>query len=507
MRDQLHKKIVDIEHPYLGLDSFREEHERFFFGRHQEIQELFVRVKDNILTVLFSRSGNGKTSLLRAGLLPELRRAGYQPIEIRLLFNKDALPLAQQVRQAFLEQYNKDSGSRSVVYHRESPSLWEMLHHIEKRPEELAVKTPVFIFDQFEEVFTLGEQPSSKTQIQELFSEIAGLVENRVPEYLVGQLRRNPSQARTFDFNQVPLRVIVAIRDDFLSQLELWQDVVPSFMRNRMPLHLLNGLQALKAVVEPARLGDREIVSEELGRQIVRLVAEAGPETPVEEIEAVPPILSLVCEELNDQRLKAGGQTIASVSREDVEHILNRFYENRYRGLAGEEAIRRIVEEKLVTETGYRLPVPMADLLREFAASQVPDAHTALEELIHRRLLNREERHGIQWIEIIHDRLIEHVKKARADRRREELKAEEERRRTRTVCTEQLITFLLDSLAAEIPDSSRADLIDKIKIYYSGLAVQELAAPEAKRNQARLAHMRGQLFLIGGGYKNGATKP
>lgn len=126
MRDQLHKKIVDIEHPYLGLDSFREEHERFFFGRHQEIQELFVRVKDNILTVLFSRSGNGKTSLLRAGLLPELRRAGYQPIEIRLLFNKDALPLAQQVRQAFLEQYNKDSGSRSVVYHRESPSLWEM---------------------------------------------------------------------------------------------------------------------------------------------------------------------------------------------------------------------------------------------------------------------------------------------------------------------------------------------------------------------------------------------
>ena len=64
---------VDADHPWLGLATFTEETQRFFFGRDAEIAEIFVRVRDHTLTILYGQSGLGKSSLLGAGLLPKLR--------------------------------------------------------------------------------------------------------------------------------------------------------------------------------------------------------------------------------------------------------------------------------------------------------------------------------------------------------------------------------------------------------------------------------------------------
>ncbi len=44
------------------------------------------------------------------------------------------------------------------------------------------------------------------------------------------------------------------------------------------------------------------IVSEATARRIVRFIAEKKEDVPLEEIEAVPPILSLLCRELNERR-------------------------------------------------------------------------------------------------------------------------------------------------------------------------------------------------------------
>ena len=78
---------VDSQNPWLGLVSFTEALRDYFHGRSEEADELFRRVKREVLTVLFGQSGLGKTSLLQAGLFPRLRREGFLPVAIRLGFD------------------------------------------------------------------------------------------------------------------------------------------------------------------------------------------------------------------------------------------------------------------------------------------------------------------------------------------------------------------------------------------------------------------------------------
>ena len=75
-----HAPTLDRDNPWPGLGSYDESARLYFNGRGEEITELARRVLDEPLTVLFGRSGLGKSSLLRAGLFPLLREKGFVPI-------------------------------------------------------------------------------------------------------------------------------------------------------------------------------------------------------------------------------------------------------------------------------------------------------------------------------------------------------------------------------------------------------------------------------------------
>lgn len=62
--------------PYKDLDAFREEDEKLFFGRDKEAEHLLRTVREHQIAAVIGRSGTGKSSLARAGLLPRLRRLG-----------------------------------------------------------------------------------------------------------------------------------------------------------------------------------------------------------------------------------------------------------------------------------------------------------------------------------------------------------------------------------------------------------------------------------------------
>ncbi len=57
------------QRPYRGMQKFSEEHKNLFFGRTKLIDEIFDLLRNNILTVIFGKSGIGKSALLNAGLL------------------------------------------------------------------------------------------------------------------------------------------------------------------------------------------------------------------------------------------------------------------------------------------------------------------------------------------------------------------------------------------------------------------------------------------------------
>lgn len=68
---------------YPGLVPFSEGQDSLFKGRDAEIEELYQLVRSEQLVVLFAKSGVGKSSLLNAGLFPQLRAGNYYPIKIR----------------------------------------------------------------------------------------------------------------------------------------------------------------------------------------------------------------------------------------------------------------------------------------------------------------------------------------------------------------------------------------------------------------------------------------
>jgi hypothetical protein len=438
---------VDPDHPWLGLHPFTEETQSYFFGRTDEIREMFLLVRENPLAVLFGQSGLGKTSLLRAGLIPKLWVEQYRPVRMLLDFSESAVPLVDQVRrsvagavannEATAEDWSEEWTSLST--------LWEIFAQFELRPPELESHPLVLIFDQFEEVFTLGGQDAALTradshrhprrdEVRELIHQLADLIENRPPIALQESFRADRARSRAYDFRPSPVRVVLALREDYLSHIEAWKPVMPSLMRNRLPLRLLSGPQALEAVIRPGRMGKHSLVSWEIGAAIVRHVAQQEQEVPLEEIEAVPPLVSLLCERLNAARLETNppqdyiSSELVAVQSAD---ILQRFYDQSF-DLFPEvirPSVRVFVEEELLTVGGHRKPVPREDAIAALAEKSVPEPSGVLDQLLGRRLLTSEHRGGLTYIEITHDVLAPLAVRSRDTRKK--LLSEEQARNKR----------------------------------------------------------------------------
>ena len=97
MTDATATMQLDSENPWPGLESFEEDARTFFFGRDHEAESLLDHVLDAPVTVLYGRSGLGKTSLLRAGLFPLLRERNFLPIYVRFELEPGAAPLTRQL--------------------------------------------------------------------------------------------------------------------------------------------------------------------------------------------------------------------------------------------------------------------------------------------------------------------------------------------------------------------------------------------------------------------------
>lgn len=72
-----------LPNPYRGLEPFDEQHAEFFYGRDEDIERLTAALERERLVAIVGRSGTGKSSLLRAGLLPRLRARRTPVTELR----------------------------------------------------------------------------------------------------------------------------------------------------------------------------------------------------------------------------------------------------------------------------------------------------------------------------------------------------------------------------------------------------------------------------------------
>ena len=307
---------VSPESPWLGLRPFTEDVHEYFFGRSAEVNDLFQRVVHKPLTLLFGRSGLGKSSLLQAALVPRLRDAGFLPVLLRLNYADDSAPLVGQFVDALTAALAPAVPGLDEALGRvrtDAALSWLLFHDPALGLNAPDAPRPVVLLDQFEEIFTMGRATAERQADAAKFLEmLADLVENRVPETLRSRLETDDALADRLDYAARPAKIVISLREDFLHLLERYRSRMPALMDNRFELRLLTGAQALEAVIKPGRLRCRPgtdlapLVSEVTGGAIVRFVAGVAPDVPLAEIDAVPPLLSLLCAELNEQRRAAG---------------------------------------------------------------------------------------------------------------------------------------------------------------------------------------------------------
>jgi hypothetical protein len=470
---------VDALHPWLGLASYTEETRAYFYGREEEVGELGRRVQRKLLTILFGQSGLGKTSILRAGIVPRLRPDGYCPVYVRIDYSPESPVPTEQIKQAIFRATQAAGAWTQPGTAVTGESLWEFLHHRDDILRDGSGKTliPLLIFDQFEELFTLAQSDEfGRQRAAQFVEDLADLVENRAPKALEATMDEDESAVERFDFTRSDYRILIALREDYLAHLEGLKAKMPSISQNRMRLARMTGTQALSAVLKPGG----KLVSEEVAGSIVRFVA-GGAELANAEVE--PALLSLICRELNNARIAQGRSEIsADLLAGSRDNILSEFYE---RALADQPAgVRQFIEDNLLTESGHRESLAEERVQKGLVAAGAPT--DALATLVNRRLLRIEERLDVRRVELTHDVLTGVVRASRDVRLEREAKDEAERKlaaqRDRELATRKALVRARQ-IAAVCGVLAIAAAGSAVFGYFSMKRAQEA---EAKAEQTRL---------------------
>jgi tetratricopeptide (TPR) repeat protein len=398
------------QNPWPGLAAFTEEDHEFFFGRAQVTAELVSLVQRGPVVVLYGRSGLGKTSLVQAGLFPQLREAGFLPVRLRLDHAENAPSFAQQIKNGLAAEMDRANlaAPRPAV----EETLWEYFHRrdLEIWGPRNRLLTPVVALDQFEEVFTLGERDERATaRVAALVDELEALLEHRPPARVRDALEAEPDAALRYDLQREGVKLLLILREDFLPHLDTWRARIPSLLPHRFRLERMTGAQALDVVLRSGR----QLLDADVGRRIVAFVSSSQRtrqgDRDVEGREVEPALLSLVCYELNRRRVDRGQEQIsADLLSDEAGGIIRGFYEDAFAGV--DPRVREWVEDELLTASGYRDRAALEDALSTGLSRD------ALDHLVDRRLLHREEREGVVWIELTHDLLTDPASESRAAR-------------------------------------------------------------------------------------------
>jgi WD40 repeat protein/energy-coupling factor transporter ATP-binding protein EcfA2 len=228
--------------PYRGLEFFDEPHAEYFFGRSELTDQLIEKLRSGRFVSVVGASGSGKSSLIRAGLIRELRQgqkfSGSDLWRIRLMTptehplkslaavfidpNLSELERAEHLRRA--EAFLQD-GSVGLSQLVRASLLTSSPTSIGPRPHLLLV------IDQFEEIFTLCHGPHAEQQRQHFFSCLLEAVQNA----------------------DHSLSIVVVLRADFLGKCSLYSNLAQQIEQNLVMVTPMTYEQIKSTIVKPAQ--------------------------------------------------------------------------------------------------------------------------------------------------------------------------------------------------------------------------------------------------------------
>lgn len=364
---------TEADSPFLGMAAFQEANAEVFFGRDREVAEASTRLVDNPLLVLAGPSGIGKSSFVRAGLVPGLKQSGAWQICIARPGRRPLEDLVHAVVALLhVDTRNRTAAiSTAAVFERasrEPGALGALL-----RDHARATSRRILIFvDQFEETYTLSD-PAQRD------AYVAGLL----------GMADDPSS---------PLRLVVSIRSDFLDRMG-----ENSVLRDRM----INGLMFMQplgaaglrdALQRPVALAGYSYQAPIVEKMIGALTNAAG----------ALPLLQFCAAQLW-QRRDRNNHVLTYQSYQDIggiEGALAQHAEGLVREIpSSSQKLLRVVLARLVTAEGTRAVVDRVELEQ---LGPVELVRPLIDRLVNARLLSVDAEDEHARVELIHESLITH---------------------------------------------------------------------------------------------------
>ena len=352
--------------PYPGLAAFTEADVEFFYGREAEVVRLWRKITTRRLLAIIGPSGVGKSSLLRAGLIPSSPE-GWDA----LIFHPGAAPYRALGRALAPELEGDSEAIAKLVDVGEGDAAFALVARWRQRHGRA-----LLIVDQFEELFTLNPP-----EVQARFAKLLASV------------------ARDAD-----VHILLSMRDDFLYRCHDHEGLHPVFSE-LTPLKVPGCDDLRGALVQPAARLGYSFEDETLADEMLASVAD--------ERGALPMLAFAVARlwEKRDRERKLltrqayadiGG--VAGALAHHAESTLEQIGANRL-------PIVREIFRNLVTADGTRAVRRRDDLLSVFSDTHSERPEEVLRQLVDARLLvsyeiREDGETPTRRVEVIHESLL-----------------------------------------------------------------------------------------------------
>ncbi|MFZ9387279.1 MAG: ATP-binding protein [Chitinophagaceae bacterium] len=269
--------------PYTGLRSFTEEESLYFKGRDQQVDQITALLEQNKFLMVTGASGEGKSSLIYAGLIPNARAGFFKakytnwviadfrpersPVHnmadaLAHTFNTGAATIETELRRGYSSLV--DLYTNSDFYIDEENERWNQLAEPEKKERKRKAANLMIIVDQFEEFFTnpenfYNEAPSQDSQV----------VVNLVLETARIAIKRN-----------IPVYVVCTMRSDYIGQCSAFRGLPEYIGFSQFFVPRLKRKDLKQVIEEPAILSGNRI-TQRLIERLVYDIADGVDQLPI----------------------------------------------------------------------------------------------------------------------------------------------------------------------------------------------------------------------------------
>ena len=257
-------ELPDEDCPYLGLEAFLEKDCNLFFGRNRLLKQLLDKLKQSNLLTLVGSSGSGKSSVVRAGLIPSLK-ANAIANSSRWHYYKPIVPGSTPLC-ALAKTLCPDNVAREQWCTEQVAAFQENPQHLAQLITDANQQPAVLVIDQFEEVFSLCDE----TKRQAFIANLLELIQLPDSEH----------------------RLIITMRSDFESNVAKFAKFQEVFEQAQVRVLGLNANELREAIEKPAEQVGLKFESELVDNLIGEVLGQ----------EAALPLLQFTLLKLWDNR-------------------------------------------------------------------------------------------------------------------------------------------------------------------------------------------------------------